>query len=236
MSSAATAPPATNGLAQAGCVVLAPAPASTPAALPDFARAWADERGLRTLLMHELLQALTALCLLERAQLARAAWGLQRIDSIGLLIVESDQWADLPRLVAAVRRYLPGIAIHELDDQAIASALKTAESVSPRPEENCDDSRHVFSFEKGASLPATAFVETPRFRTAIQPGLPKPFAVASLAPVQGEEHAAHSGTAATRWPIDGEQPEVPPDPDEPLRITRDEIAMLLDEHFENGTP
>lgn len=232
VSSAAIAPPAATGLAQAGCVVLAAA-----AALPDVAKAWAEERELRTLLVHEPLQALASLCLLERAQLARAAWGLQRIDSIGLLILEPDHGGDLPRLLAAVRRYLPAITIHALHGQAIASASNTAESVALQPGENCDDSRHVFSSEKGASLLATASTESPRPRTTIQPSLPEQLDVASAAPVHGEQHAAQSGTAVARWPVDVAEHEQPTlEPDEPLRITRDEIAMLLDDHSEIGTP
>jgi hypothetical protein len=233
VSNAATAPPAATGLAQAGCVVLAPA----AAVLPDFARHWTEDRSLRALLVHNPLQALTAVCLLERAQLARAAWGLQRIDSIALLIVDSAQWTDAPRLIAAIRRYLPTVTIHELRGRTIASASKMAESVVVGPGQNCDDSRHVFSSEKGASLPATAPVESPRTRTAIEPDSPAQRVAASAPPVHREDRAAHPRAAAARWPVDVEQHHADElDPAEPMRITRDEIAMLLDDQHENVAP
>lgn len=56
---------------------------------------------------HDPYLAMAELCLRERTQAARAAWGLQRMEQIALVVLQPEHWRHLDELIAAVRRYLP---------------------------------------------------------------------------------------------------------------------------------
>jgi hypothetical protein len=56
-------------------------------------------------------QAMTELCLRERAQAARAAWGLQRLERSALVILDSEDLTQFIDLVQAVKRHLPATSI-----------------------------------------------------------------------------------------------------------------------------
>src|SRR5688572_14735153 len=50
--------------------------------------------------------AMAELCLRERAQTARAAWGLQRMEQLALVVLEPQKWLQLDELATAVRTYI----------------------------------------------------------------------------------------------------------------------------------
>src|SRR5215510_1021765 len=51
--------------------------------------------------------AMAELCLRERAQVARSAWGLQRMELIALVVLQPAQWPQLQQLVDAVHQFVP---------------------------------------------------------------------------------------------------------------------------------
>src|SRR5688572_1641165 len=55
---------------------------------------------------HDPYLAMAELCLRERAQTARAGWGLQRMEHLALVIVEPSRWPALDSLIEAVGKYL----------------------------------------------------------------------------------------------------------------------------------
>lgn len=62
--------------------------------------------------------AYAELCLQERVQRSRAAWGLQRVEQTALVVAEPDHWTPggrLEDLSAAVEKYLPGVITFSFD-------------------------------------------------------------------------------------------------------------------------
>ena len=75
-----------------------------------------DRRGW---IVHEAddpLGALGELCLLERTQALRQAWGLQTVERLAMVVVEPQQWPQLPAMVSAARRYVPKAALWSFVD------------------------------------------------------------------------------------------------------------------------
>ncbi|MHC4775376.1 MAG: hypothetical protein ACYTBR_08930 [Planctomycetota bacterium] len=66
-----------------------------------------DRRGWIAHEAYDALGALAELCLLERTQSLRQAWGLQTIERLALVVVEPQQWSQLPAMLSAARRYVP---------------------------------------------------------------------------------------------------------------------------------
>jgi hypothetical protein len=118
-------------------VVLAPpTPASTGAegtsALSPDLRSLFAERDWFAIEQHDPYLALAELCLRERAQVARAAWGLQRLEQIALLILQPQRWPapladDLAR---AVRRCLPDALVYAGDDAQVTLYPEAGEGAS----------------------------------------------------------------------------------------------------------
>jgi hypothetical protein len=66
-------------------------------------------------------QAMAELCLRERAQAARAGWGLKRLEQLALAIHQPYVWQDqvINELVDSVRQYLPSVTIWRIDHDEI---------------------------------------------------------------------------------------------------------------------
>jgi len=73
-------------------------------------------RGWTITTLDDPVMAMSELCLLERSQAARAAWGLRGTADL-VLIVSGEAMPD--DLVAAVQWYLPDVVIWRYDDAAI---------------------------------------------------------------------------------------------------------------------
>lgn len=84
-------------------VIAAPPDAQMPAAL----EALLAVPDVNAVVVHDLLTAWVELCLAERGQTARTAWGLQRQGTLGLVIVDDGQWTDLDAMESARHRFLP---------------------------------------------------------------------------------------------------------------------------------
>lgn len=110
-------------------IVLAPsavAPESNPSTTPDSASRTGPEtspasglsaplteefqrRDWFAVVQHDPYLALAELALRERAQAARAAWGLQRMEGLALVAIEPSRWPGtlVREMFSAVRRWLP---------------------------------------------------------------------------------------------------------------------------------
>lgn len=82
---------------------------------------------------HDPYLAMAELCLRERTQAARAAWGLQRMEQIALVVLQPERWQHLDELIAAVRRYLPNASawMATSDDELVPFGAPV-EMTSPR--------------------------------------------------------------------------------------------------------
>ncbi len=110
-------------------VVLSPSPqqgaggtqAAGAATLSPNLLARFTERDWFAIEHHDPYLALTELCLRERAQTARAAWGLQRMEKIALVILHPDRWPEtvIADLASAVQRCLPDAAVYVAIDDRI---------------------------------------------------------------------------------------------------------------------
>jgi hypothetical protein len=115
-------------------VVLAPAPPPSSLANPGAAagttslspqvQAQFEQRDWFAIEHHDPYLALAELCLRERAQAARTAWGLQRMEKIALVILHPARWPDqvVAELTQAVQRHMPSASVHLADDAGIEPA------------------------------------------------------------------------------------------------------------------
>ncbi len=66
------------------------------------------------------LPALAELCLLQRLDASRRAWGRTQGEALALVVVEPSRWDQLPAMLAAARRYVPSAELLSYE----AGALK----------------------------------------------------------------------------------------------------------------
>jgi len=81
---------------------------------------------------HDPYLAMAELCLRERAQVARAGWGLQRMEQIALVILEPERWPRLDELVSAVNEYLPNATVWTATDSDV-TPLNSPDQADARP-------------------------------------------------------------------------------------------------------
>ncbi len=74
-----------------------------------------DARGWAAHLSSDPLPALAELCLLDRLDAKRRAWGRPSSD-LALVVVEPSRWLQLPAMLSAARRYVPTAALWIFDD------------------------------------------------------------------------------------------------------------------------
>lgn len=91
------------------------------------------ERGWRAHLANDPLMAMADLCLLDKAQTSRSAWGLPRAEPLRLLIVEPQQWRDVASMVAAIGRHLPATDVWEARDGALTRVVEAQVAPAPAP-------------------------------------------------------------------------------------------------------
>lgn len=72
---------------------------------------------------HDPHLAMAEVCLRERAQVARSAWGLQRMELIALVVMQPKHWPDLNDLVQAVRQFVPSASIWSIGDDDVIEPL-----------------------------------------------------------------------------------------------------------------
>lgn len=165
-------------------IVLAPPPETGgPAALSEGLRSQFAARDWFAVLQHDPYLAMTELCLRERAQTARSAWGLQRMEQLALVILGMERWDQADGLVDAVRANLPAASVWQADfDDNLTSIFAPSISASQFvPEE--------------ASQPLSQAGSTTE-RSA-QDG-PFPFEDSSLAALWPQQRAAAAGSGASQ--------------------------------------
>jgi hypothetical protein len=91
------------------CVLLASDADSTRVRDQLHARGWVAQ------LSNDPLPALAELCLLDRLDVKRRAWG-RPSNSLALVIVNPSQWSQLPAMLSAARRYVPTAALWTFDN------------------------------------------------------------------------------------------------------------------------
>jgi hypothetical protein len=74
-----------------------------------------DARGWVAHLSNDPLPALAELCLLDRLDAKRRAWG-RPSNSLALVVVNPSQWSQLPAMLSAARRYVPTAALWTFED------------------------------------------------------------------------------------------------------------------------
>lgn len=108
-------------------IVLAPPHASTASAggdgasLPANLRQAFEARDWFSVVHHDPYSAMTELALRERALAARAAWGLQRMEGLAVVVVDPASWpaSVISDFIGATRRWLPEAALWTAMDDRI---------------------------------------------------------------------------------------------------------------------
>jgi len=91
------------------CVLLASTANGARVRNQLHARGWAAH------LSSDPLPALAELCLLDRLDAKRRAWG-RPTNGLALVVVEPSRWSQLPAMLSAARRYVPTAALWTFDD------------------------------------------------------------------------------------------------------------------------
>ncbi|MCH8824473.1 MAG: hypothetical protein IH984_13315 [Planctomycetes bacterium] len=94
-------------IGKANCIVLTPKPEHVNEELKQLLEA----RNWHVRQTNVPLLAMSDLCLLERTQASRSAWGLSRSEGIALIVVEPEHWPELQTMLGAIAQYLPIVSI-----------------------------------------------------------------------------------------------------------------------------
>lgn len=172
--------------------------------LPEF-----EKRDWFAIVHGDPYLAFAELALRERAQAARAAWGLQRMEGLALVIVDPEQWPAplLDDLRQAVRRSLPAASVWTASGDRIEAAE------GPLPETSKPERMTMSGHRLGLQQPSELHPQ--RARTAAS-------SVNDNCPVESADDAVASDHAGVR---------------DAGRLSRDEIDMLLhDSELDNEVP
>ena len=102
------------------CVVLVCEDAHEDSALlPDELRRKIEQFGERAAIHHDACLAMAELCLADRLEAGRAAWGLPRTRNLSLVLWSADlSSVKIAQLLDAVRKYLPETSIFKYGEDA----------------------------------------------------------------------------------------------------------------------
>jgi hypothetical protein len=201
------------------CVLLTPASGAVSSRLHSLLAA----RDWQTIETADPVHAMTQLCLLERAQTARGAWGLARQQRVALLLIAPEARADLQGLIPAVRKHLPEVALWAYEGGSLTAIHDPYASDDARDtQERALLSPTVMPREKSVQAgPSRAAVAT---RSAAPPrSAPPPLRMEPPAAAENE-HIEAAASAPQHETADENTPDA--------AITRQEIAMLLDGGFD----
>lgn len=121
------------------CIVLTPTrPASEAVRAALAERTWVVDA------FDDPALAMAELAVCERAQAARSAWGLQRAGKVVLALDEPDSCAQVQPLLAAVKRYMPDVAIWDCSRGRLTPVHEPSETVAaagvePQESSVCDE-------------------------------------------------------------------------------------------------
>lgn len=122
------------------CVVLAPNAKSVDGRL----RSQLEQRHWDALVTDVPLMAMAELCLAQRMQSSRAAWGLTGADGVALVVIEPSHWSDMSVMLGAIKRYVPVVGAWAFEDGALrciaqADRDEVLGHVAPPPKTRPDD-------------------------------------------------------------------------------------------------
>ena len=162
-------------------------------------------------------QAMAELCLRERAQVSRSAWGLQRVEKTALVIEGTGNSSQVHDLVHAVTRYLPGATVWSYFDSELAP-------IGDHTHARISESEHRVSAQASPRPIPKPWIDESSPPSA-SPGLHAP-----------PSSALHAAPVASR-PQSPDAQESAEEPTEPAgRITREEIDMLLRADLDDSSP
>lgn len=133
--------------------------ASPPAsAISESLRRQFSERDWFPVLHHDPYLALSELALRDRAQTTRAAWGLQRMEGIALVILQPETWPQplMDDLTSAARRCVSGATIWTVTDERIEPALSRPNDPAARATSN------PAPFARSSNVPASRATDADR--------------------------------------------------------------------------
>ena len=121
-------------LGKANCIVLTPKPEQIDTELQQLleARKWLVRQTNVPLL------AMADLCLLDRTQASRSAWGLPHNEGVVLIIVDADHLPELQTMLLAINRYVPIVSIWSFDNGILQCVRESGED-----NQEADDSEQV---------------------------------------------------------------------------------------------
>ncbi len=99
-------------LGKANCIVLTPKPEQ----IDDKLKQLLEARNWHVRQTNAPLLAMSDLCLLERTQASRSAWGLSRSDGVALIVVDPDNWPELQTMLSAIHQYVPIVSIWSFEN------------------------------------------------------------------------------------------------------------------------
>ena len=118
-----------NQNSHANCVVLREADGDVPDALRDVL----NQRRCRTEILRDSYHAFARLCLIERLESVRSAWGLQRSSPL-CLVIDGDTHPQLAHdMLAARDRYLPSVGLLQWRDGELIELRPAASNVPSAP-------------------------------------------------------------------------------------------------------
>ena len=192
--------------------------------------------GWQTIELHDPLEAMLRLCLLERMQLTRAGWGLPRLQNLAILLISPVHRAVATQVSQAIHHHLPEIDIWAFDSgngmirqfadtkkeaQNIQIRLSGGQSIDQRDigRVNAVDSARIEPHESpaGASRSTPLPFQFPTLRQVAEvrhdmPAEPPPEIRPRVAAKDNEQSAPEDDIVVIEEPA----------------ITRQEIAMLLE--------
>lgn len=116
---------AAGGAHESTSVIVLTAEPRTPVGLTHRLKIMHGPTGWIATAFHDPHLAFAEMCLRERAQASRAAWGLQRVEKLSMVIVDPLRWPAVNDLVASIKRYTPTVSVWAYRDgqlQAVAAA------------------------------------------------------------------------------------------------------------------
>ena len=111
-------------------ILLAP-PALAARATDSTLQAQFAARDWFPIYIHDPYVALAELCIREKSQVSRAAWGLQRLEHISFVVQEPQEWREagvnVIELAEAVQRYVPAASVWHIEGDEIILTHRAAE-------------------------------------------------------------------------------------------------------------
>ena len=194
-------------------VLLRPREAPCPTPLANALR----ERWSHVIQVNDPLGALAELCVMERAEQPRRAYGLPARERIAFIVLERSAWNDLSDLLRTIRSRLPEVSIWVHTGELIL------EVSTPTPQEGGgNEQRRAGDRDKGRR---SGFGELKLAGSWSDAPLPD-----GESDSEGAENQAQDAHEPARTEPDLGESGFPPDPDEapPRTVSPEELEMLLD--------